>query len=427
MYQFKFADIGEGIHEAVVTNIHVKHHQEIKENDVLISVETDKVTTDITSPVSGKIVQLYCQVNETIKVGDVLFDIELSTGIDNSVDNSLNNSLDEFNQEADDQTKKFESVSVVGTLKSSEQIMPSFKQHDYEQTSQPILISPMLRKLAQDKNIDLKILQDKYPGKKITLADIEQEIDLEKINNNIDEQQNLKHEITKKILVSQTRQAIAKAMINSNQNIPQAVIFHEIDVSELVKFKKTLELEFKTQHLKLTYLPLIIKAVTLALKKHPQFNSTYDHETKTITYKYFYNIGIAIDHEKGLIVPVLKNVDKDSLGHITKKLNDLNDKIIHDNLQLNDLKNSTFTITNYGSLGLAFGTPIINYPESAIIGIGKIAPQVKVGHNNDLVIKNILPLSITIDHRIIDGGDVGRFLNTLTHYLSQPHLLLELP
>ncbi len=418
MYQFKFADIGEGIHEAIITNFHVKENQSINEGDVLISVETDKVTTDITSPVTGIIKKSYFQTSDKIFVGDILFEIEEEKS---QIDKQNINQIDQKNEE---------SVSVVGSLTSSEQIIPNFHLENIAVDNKAILISPLARKLAIKNKIDLKTVVGTGPNSRILLDDIEKIVAKKSqdfLSTNIDQiinEQEIHNEVAKKVEVSMIRQTIAQAMIKTKQTIPEAVMFSEVDVSLLVKLRATLNKEFHEKKIHLTYLPFIIKALGLALKKHEQFNSTFDITTNTITYKYFYNIGIAVDGPNGLVVPVLKNVDQYSLEVIAEKLQNIINKVKEKTLNINDLKNGTFSITNYGALGIYYGTPIINYPESAILGIGKIDKHIKVMSNNAFVIKDILPLSLTIDHRIIDGGDGGRFLQTLSNLLENPELLL---
>lgn len=437
MYKFKFADIGEGIHEAIITDVLVKENDWVNEGDVVISVETDKVTTDITSPVSGVIKKCYFQTSDQIFVGDTLFEIEQNQEEekqeqDEIMDKDIQEKKDmnENQWTSQDDATSDESVSVVGSLKTSNDMLPNFGENKIINDNVTSLISPLARKLAHKNNIDLNTIVGTGPNGRILLQDIEKKLNanddsvvLDKVDDAINNHQ-LHNEVAKKVEASMIRQTIAKAMIKTKQTIPEASMFCEIDVSLLVKLKTTLKQEFNDKKINLTYLPFIIKALVLALKKHEQFNSTFDLETKTITYKYFYNFGIAMDGPNGLVVPVLKNVDKDSLELIAQKLSDLTNKVKENKLTINEMKNSTFSISNYGTFGILYATPIINYPESAIIGIGKITQQIKVDRNKTFVFKYILPVSLTIDHRIIDGADGGRFLQTLTNLLENPESLL---
>ncbi|MDR4969361.1 MAG: dihydrolipoamide acetyltransferase family protein, partial [Acholeplasmataceae bacterium] len=167
----------------------------------------------------------------------------------------------------------------------------------------------------------------------------------------------------------------------------------------------------------------IIKAVVLALKEYPVFNSSFDHETEEIVYKEFYNIGIAVDTEVGLIVPNIKNADRKSILELAKEIDELAQDARDRKIQLNQLQNTTFSITNYGAFGSKLGTPVIKHPEVAILGMGAITKQPAV-IDDQIVIRDMFPVSLTIDHRVIDGGDAGRFLVKLRELLSDPIKLL---
>ncbi len=167
----------------------------------------------------------------------------------------------------------------------------------------------------------------------------------------------------------------------------------------------------------------IIKAVVLSLKEHPVLNASLDEENQQILIKKFYNIGIAVDTPEGLMVPVIKKADTLGVIDLAKELQRLSKASSEHTIQLNDLQNGTFTITNYGAFGSSFGVPVIKYPEAAILGTGKIVKK-PVVIDDEIVIRSILPMSISFDHRIMDGADVGRFMNTLKHYLQNPMLLI---
>src|SRR5699024_4468289 len=197
----------------------------------------------------------------------------------------------------------------------------------------------------------------------------------------------------------------------------------ELNVSNLYEFRKKYKNVLRDEGINITYLPFIIKAIIIALKEYPEFNSSLDEEKEELVLKHFYNIGIATDTERGLMVPVLKDADKKSVIEIAKEIDDLSSRAKDNEILIEELRGGTFTVTNYGSIGGLFGIPIINYPESAILGIGRIVekPVVKDG---EIAIEKVLPLSLSYDHRIIDGASGARFLNILSQALMEPEILL---
>jgi pyruvate dehydrogenase E2 component (dihydrolipoamide acetyltransferase) len=196
-----------------------------------------------------------------------------------------------------------------------------------------------------------------------------------------------------------------------------------VEISELIRIREKYKAKFSEKKVKLTFLPFIIKATVNALKQHRQLSSQLDLDNNRMIFKNSYNVGIAVDTIEGLVVPVIKDADKITIFQIAQKIAELSEKAKDRMLTLDDLKDGTFTITNYGSIGGIFGTPVINYPQAGILGIGRIlkTPIVK---DDQIVIGNILPLSLTVDHRIVDGGEATRFLNSIMEYLNDPLSLI---
>jgi pyruvate dehydrogenase E2 component (dihydrolipoamide acetyltransferase) len=212
-------------------------------------------------------------------------------------------------------------------------------------------------------------------------------------------------------------------MIHSKQNAAHMSAFEEVEVSRLITLRKQYKEQFAEQDLKLSYLPFILKAIALSLKNNKSLNSEMDMDNNRMVYKNFINLGIAVDTENGLVVPVIKNADKLSIKELTRQIQFMSDKARDRQLTLEDLKDGTFTVTNYGSIGGLFAVPIINYPQAGILGIGRIH-QKPIVKNGEIVIGNILPLSLSVDHRIVDGGETTRFLNEVKGYLNDPVSML---
>ncbi|GAB1373299.1 hypothetical protein MASR1M46_01790 [Bacteroidales bacterium] len=218
---------------------------------------------------------------------------------------------------------------------------------------------------------------------------------------------------------SQIRKTIARNMIQSKHNAAHMTVFEEVEISELDKVRKRFKEVYSQSGVKLTYLAFIIKAAALSLKKFRALNAEMDMERGNMIYKKYYNIGIAIDTPKGLVVPVIRNADKLTIKEIAIEIQNLSDKAKDGKLTLDDMKDGTFTITSYGSIGGLFAVPVINYPQAGILGIGRIdkKPVVK---GESIVPGLVLPLSLSVDHRIADGGETARFINTIMSYLSDP-------
>ena len=197
----------------------------------------------------------------------------------------------------------------------------------------------------------------------------------------------------------------------------------ELDITELSVIKEKEETALEEKGVKLTYLPFIIKAVIIALKEHPFFYSTLDDEKSEIILKKYYNIGIGVDIKDGLIVPVIKEADKKNIIHLAEDIKKLAEKARSGAIDINDLKGGTFTITNVDAYGGVFATPIVNYPEAAILATGRIQEK-PVVINGEIKIRRIMPLSLTFDHRIMDGGMAARFTNSIVKHLENPGLLL---
>ena len=224
--------------------------------------------------------------------------------------------------------------------------------------------------------------------------------------------------------LSMIRKTIAKNMLRSKQNAAHMSVMDEVEVTELVTARQRLKPRFEALGLKLSYLPFIIKAISLSLRQHPVLNAELDLENERIIYKDFINIGIAVDTDDGLVVPVIQNADLLSIQELAARINDFSVRAPKRQLSLDELKGGTFSITSYGSIGGYFAVPVINYPQAAIFGIGRLT-QKPVIKDGQIAIGNVLPISMSVDHRIVDGGEVARFLNQVLEYLKDPLLMLS--
>lgn len=427
MIDFKFADIGEGIHEGKILKLMVKEGDEVKDGDTLFLVETDKVNAEIPSPASGKIHKIFPKEGDIIHVGDVVVKIDDGKDIDISMEEPRKEAV----KEGED-----ESTGVVGELMVSSQIIEDSNEREGVNTGtsgRRALATPVARKLAKDLNIDINTIRGTGPVGRVMKEDIyraKEETANRKVkeetilqNRQIDSPEIKTTGEVERVPLTMLRKTIAKNMVLSKSIIPHAVAIEELDVTDLVKFKKEQKEIARENGISLTYMPFIIKALTLALKEFPIFNASYDEKNGELILKKYYNIGIATDTPDGLMVPVIKNTDKKGIFQIAKELAQTSEEARKRTISIDKLQDGTISITNFGAVGTTTGIPVIKHPEVAILGIGKITKK-PVVVEEQIEIRDMVMITLAIDHRVIDGGDSGRFLNKLKEYLNNPMLLV---
>ncbi len=425
-YIFKFPDIGEGITEGRILEWYIKKGQSVNSGDALVKMETDKVVADIPSPRKGIIAVIFGNVGDVINVEDPLVEIEIAD-ISGEAAREL---AKEKKQTPEPVPVEEEGSGVVGTLEiaSDNAILSSSSEgltinQDLPDAPKKVLATPVARAMAKDFGIDINTVKGTGPANRITKKDIQKAYDTRYEKKQIENTETSQDSLVEYETLSQIRKTIAKNMIASKHNAAHMSAFEELEISKLVAIRNKYKAQFTEQDLKLSYLPFILKAVALSLKNHKSLNSEMDLDNNRMIYKNFVNIGIAVDTDNGLVVPVIKNVDNLSISDITSQINMFAKKAQNRKLTMEDLKDGTFTITNYGSIGGLFAVPIINYPQAGILGIGRIH-QKPVVKDTSIVIGNILPLSLSVDHRIVDGGEATRFINDIKKYLEDPVRML---
>ena len=404
--QFKFPDVGEGIHEGHIVSWLVKEEDLVKEDQVLVKVETDKAVVELPSPAAGKILKIYFKAGDIVKVGQVLVDIG-SEGEKIKPQKEIPKVLPKKGQ------------SVVGELEEATEEISAPKEKKSKAVSKQIKALPKVRKLAKEMNIDLSTIQGSGKQGEIVESDLKKEPSVQK-----------QIQVTKKYdmygyvdrIPLQGLRAQIKINMEKQAAIPIVTHMDEIDVTVLGNIREKEKKKYKD--IKLTFLPYIIKAVIGSLKENKLLNASLEQDA--IVLKKYYNIGIAVATEEGLIVPVVKGAEKKSLLDIAKEIQKLSEQARQRTLDLMDIKGSTFTITNIGSIGGRFATPMLNIGESAILALGKIYEKPLV-INGKIQIRKVLPVSIAFDHRILDGAHAALFTNKMKEYLEDPdQLMLEL-
>lgn len=416
-YIFNFPDIGEGLDEGTILEIYVKVGQTIKSGDLLVNMETDKVTTDIPSPKSGKVLKIYGEVGDIIKVNSPLVELDIDSG-----------DADETETKPPVESDDDEPAGVVGTLElaDSQNVLPASGENisaPAKQTGEKSLATPNVRATARALKLDINEITGTGPGGRVVIEDLEKFITSKGQISQSDFARDYNEEDVTFKPLSQIRKSIARNMITSKHNAAHVTIFEDVEVTDLINIRAKLKEAYAERGARLTYLPFIVKATVLALQKHTMLNTRIEMENNRIVQFNRFNIGIAMDTPEGLVVPVIKDADKLSIFQITEQITDFTTRAMDRKLTMEDMKHGTFTISNFGSISGKFGTPVINYPQVGILGIGRISRE-PVVKGDEVVPGHVLGLSLTVDHRVIDGGETARFTKAVIDYLSEPFSLL---
>jgi pyruvate dehydrogenase E2 component (dihydrolipoamide acetyltransferase) len=390
-FDFKLPDLGEGITEGEIRKWLVKEGDLIEEHQTVLEIETDKAVVEVPSPKKGKILKMNKEEGDIAKVGEVLMTIaEKGEAIEEKPKA----------EEAPAVEERPKSVSVVGVLPEEEE---------------GILATPAVRALARELGVNLETIKGSGPGGSITKDDVVKASEKVKKAEEI-------YGITERIPIKGLRRTIAKNLLTAHQTMVFVTIMDEADVTDLWNIRDREKKVLQEKGIHLTFLPFFMKALQHSLVEHPYLNASVDGEKEEIILKKYFNIGIAVDTPDGLMVPVIKDVDKKTVRELASEIQDLSQKAKERKIKLEEMRGGSFTISNWGHFGGTFATPVINYPDAAIMGTGRIAdkPWVKEGQ---IVIRKILPLSLTFDHRVTDGADAATFLSKVMRYLEDPGLL----
>lgn len=452
-YEFRLPDIGEGIHEGEIVKWFVKPGDEIQEDDTLLEVQNDKSVVEIPSPVSGTVEEIYVTEGTVAVVGDKLVRFDAPDhGIPDHEDDE--ESADSSNEEASAEKSHEQVGEALGSVDSKKPEEASDGQSSTEPPKeQPVNTStnevdenrrviamPSVRKYAREQDVTIAQVAGSGKNGRVVKEDIdsfkagdqqqsvegttESQQATETSSNSEKQAPIIEGEFPEtREKLSPMRKAISKAMSNSKHTAAHVTLLDEVDVTALVAHRKEFKAIAAEKDVKLTYLPYVVKALVATLREFPQLNTSLDDATEELIQKHYYNIGIAADTDRGLMVPVVKNADRKSMFAISNEVNELAGKARDGKLQATEMKGASCTITNIGSAGGQWFTPIINHPEVAILGIGRISEK-PVVKNGEIVAAPMLALSLVFDHRVIDGVTGQLALNYLKELISNPSLLL---
>ncbi|MEH7355890.1 dihydrolipoamide acetyltransferase family protein [Neobacillus drentensis] len=432
-FQFKMPDIGEGIHEGEIVKWFIKPGDKVQEDDVLCEIQNDKAVVEIPSPVEGTVLDVLVGEGTVATVGQVLVTFD-APGYEN------------LQFKGDDHAEEPKQEEKAPAPEASQDAAPAAANIETAQQvevdpNRRIIAMPSVRKYAREKGIDIHLVAGTGNNGRIlksdidtfisggaqavpqapTTAAVEAEAAIPAAPQAAAIPQGEYPETREKM--SGIRKAIAKAMVNSKHTAPHVTLMDEVDVTKLVTHRKKFKEVAAAKGIKLTFLPYIVKALTSALREFPALNTSLDDATSEIIHKHYYNIGIAADTEKGLLVPVVKDADRKSVFSISNEINELAAKARDGKLAPNEMKGASCTISNIGSAGGQWFTPVINHPEVAILGVGRIAEK-PIVRNGEIVAAPVLALSLSFDHRMIDGATAQNALNHIKRLLNDPELLL---
>ena len=421
MVEFKLPDIGEGVHEGEITKWLVKAGDKIASDQPMVEVMTDKATVEIPSPVSGVVEKLFAKEGETVLVGKTLLTIR---------------------EEGAKSTAPAPSTSVSApvSVPSPAPAAPVASQTPVVSEAIPfgVLATPATRRLARDLKVDLKSVRGTGTAGRVTKLDVQMAYESRQAAQPrashpapISGVPAIRPSATpgpvrgplQVIPLKGVRRRIAEAMAHSKHTAAHFTYVEEVDMTEIVKLRKSAADEAKKKDAKLTFLPFIIKGLIPALQEFPYLNASLDDERQEIILKGDYNIGVATDTPQGLMVPVIKNADRKNIWDLAGEIVELSDRARAGKSSLEDLKGGTFTVTNAGSIGGVFATPVINHPEVAILGVNAIRRR-PVVRGDQIVIADVMFLSLSVDHRVVDGADAARFMNRLVYFLTEPSRLV---
>ncbi|MBN1248508.1 MAG: 2-oxo acid dehydrogenase subunit E2 [Anaerolineae bacterium] len=444
--EFKLPDLGEGIHEGEVLAVKVSPGQQVKEDDIILEVETDKAAVEIPSPYSDVVTDVKVESGDVVHVGDIMM---VFGGTGDNVPKEKPKAEEAAPEKAPEEKQK----ERVERRKRGE---PTAEPH----REGPVPAAPSTRRLARELGVDLHEVTPTGPGGRVTKEDVRAHSEGREVEEEaVVEEERRERKLTgvspqtvevpplpeydrvgevERVPLRSVRRATAKQMALSWSQVPHVTTQDLVDITELEKLRERYKDEVKEQGGALTLTVFVIKALTQALKEFPKFNASLDMESEEIVLKKYYNIGIAVDSERGLLVPSIRDADKKSIFELAVELRSLATRTREGHATLEDLQGSTMTITNVGAIGGTGFAPIINYPEAAILGLARasvqpVAKEVKFeegeaprawGDRYEFVPRLMLPIVLSFDHRVNDGAEAQRFLNRIIELLENPERLL---
>ncbi len=411
--EFKLPDLGEGVEAGDVVGVLVAEGDRVEIDQGVVELETDKALVEVPSNVAGTVTKIHVSAGDSVPVGQVLLSVE--EGEKAEVAESK-----EDRQPAP--IAKPVPSSGTGATPPSVSPAPTIAASNGD----PVPAAPITRRLARELGVDLAQVAGSGPGGRISQDDVKAAVRNRQVGGvapiaplpDFSKWGSIQRQPLSKV-----RQIIAQNMSRAWQQVAHVTQFDRADVTDLEAFRQRNKATTEASGAKLTPTVLALKAIITALKTFPQFNASLDVAADELILKRYYNLGIAVDTERGLLVPVIKDVDRKDILELALELGDISARARNNKIGLDELQGGTFTVTNLGSLGVGEFTPIVNHPEVAILGLGRAREEATV-HNGRIVPRLIMPLALSYDHRVIDGADGARFMRKIGDALEKPELML---
>ena len=445
MFEYRMPELGEGLHEGEIVKWHVKPGDSIKEDDILMEVQNDKAVVEVPSPVTGVVKEVKVAEGTVAVVGDVLAVIDAEGELPVSAHGGGHGHAEApaapSAPAAAPAPVPSNPIAPAAAPAAAEAVKPGTVPDGGTRGNVvapgAVLATPSVRKLAREKGVDLGQVKPTGKHGRITKEDVLNFVPgaaaapaaapaaaegapaaaaakpAAQAGDRVEE----------RVPFKGIRKVIAQAMVKSVYTAPHVTIMDEVDVTALVKLRERAKPIAEKRGVKLTYLPFIVKALVAAVREYPILNATLDEANNEIVYKKYYNIGIATDTDNGLIVPVVFDADRKNIYKIAGEIRDLAARGREGKLGPTELRGSTISITNIGSAGGMFFTPVINFPEVAILGTGRISEK-PVVKNGEIVVGQMMALSLSFDHRLIDGATAQNAMNHIKRLLEDPELLI---
>ena len=427
--------LGESITEATVSKWLKKIGETVEADEAIVELETDKVNLEVPSPISGTLSEISFKDGDTVEVGAILgsiskeeLEIEKLTETNKQLENNeekevidQKSNIINLDIEKKPQTKLEEPLVLTEDNsmepKEEQPLLLTEEVKTEEISQQPIVLSPAVRKMVAEKKINLDNVKGTGKAGRILKGDLISMMGANPQPN----QRRIKYGEEERIKMTRLRQTIAKRLKQAQENAAMLTTFNEVDMSGIMAMRKDNQEDFKSRYgIKLGLMSFFVKACVVGLKLFPAINA--EIEDQDIIYKNYYNISFAVGTEKGLVVPVLRNADEMSFAEIEKEIKKLSEKANTGSLTIEDLQGGTFTISNGGVYGSMLSTPILNPPQSGVLGMHNIVER-PVNVNGEIKIKPIMYLALSYDHRIIDGKESVSFLKTVKENLEDPRRL----
>lgn len=436
-FEYRFPELGEGLHEGEIIKVHIKVGDTVTDDDIIMEVQNDKAIVEVPCPVNGKVLEVLVKDGQVCHVGEIVALIDAEGDLP-----------EQAAPAAEAPKAEAPAAAAPAAEAPAAQAAAPVPAADPKAADGPVLATPSVRKFAREKGVDLTQVGGTGKNGRITRDDVNgfggspaaaaadtAAPAAEQLSNAAVESKGAgeakptqtvsgtPYRPEERVPFKGIRKIIANAMSKSVYTAPHVTIMDEVDVTELVALRAKYKPYAEKKGSKLTYLPFIVKALVAACREFPILNATLDEANQEIVLRKFYNIGIATDTDNGLIVPVIEDADRKNLFKIADSIRDLAARGRDGKLAANELKGSTISISNIGSAGGMFFTPVINFPEVAILGTGRITEKAIV-RNGEIVAAPVMALSLSFDHRLIDGATAQNFMNYIKTLLGQPELFI---